>query len=325
MNKLIGNEVLGELNGHAAGIIMKELVRRAIVAIRNQRQVFEVRGKMGLSGKMDDVLTSADKAAQAIYLRSLRECFPMWGIIAEEDSLVVPCTDGSGFFFTVDPLDGTKAFVRKQSHGVGTMISLSQGNVFLAAYVGDVNTQEVFGFRPGSNKVHRISEYSTSEVLEFKLQPLKDRYILLRDPERVYSPPSQNLIGGNFKSVLVDGGSIGTWLARLWKGEVGAALLPPSHETPWDANPINAISKRLGFVCLKPHYEGTRWEPYEPEPFQKRFTREHDTLIVHESNLKEVLLVSQSIGNNRLIFFAQVCYTLLYEIPYIFYTSALGV
>jgi hypothetical protein len=42
-----------ELNGHAVGIILKELVRRAMAIIRNERQVFEVTAKQGHSGSMD--------------------------------------------------------------------------------------------------------------------------------------------------------------------------------------------------------------------------------------------------------------------------------
>jgi len=53
-----------ELNGHAVGIILKELVRRAMTIIRNERQVFEATAKMGHSGNMDDVFTSADTNAQ---------------------------------------------------------------------------------------------------------------------------------------------------------------------------------------------------------------------------------------------------------------------
>ena len=54
----------------------------------------------------------------------------------------------------------TMAFVRRQSHGVGTMVE--QGRV-VSAYVGDINTQEIYGYRPGSRAVHRITEYETSK------------------------------------------------------------------------------------------------------------------------------------------------------------------
>lgn len=290
------------INGHAIGIIMKELVRRALEAIRNQQQVFEVTAKRGHSGKMDDMLTSADKAAQEVYIRSLRECFPNWGIVAEEDNLMVECADGSGYYFTVDPLDGTKAFVRRQSHGVGTMISLIRVSPhylqrYVAAYVGDVNTREIYGFRPNSESVHRITEFNLSEKLKVPKVPLKRQYVLLRDPVNRYSLAAQSLVGKSFKNHMIDGSSIGTWMARLWKGEVGAVILPPSTETPWDANPVNAISQKLGFVFLEPYLlvtgrilKTTKWRPVEVFPQTSKYVRRSDMLVVHKNNLHEIPL-----------------------------------
>src|SRR5262245_44738224 len=104
-----------ELNGHAVGIILKELVRRAMMIIRNERQVFEATAKQGHTGNMDDVFTSADTKAQEVYIKSLRECFPDYAIVAEEGLVTQPAAPSTqpGAFFTVDPLDGTKAFVRR--------------------------------------------------------------------------------------------------------------------------------------------------------------------------------------------------------------------
>jgi fructose-1,6-bisphosphatase/inositol monophosphatase family enzyme len=137
-----------ELNGHAVGIILKELVRRAMAVIRNERQVFEATAKQGRSGDMDDVFTSADTKAQEVYIKSLHECFPDYAIVAEEGGVAprIARSVRPGAFFTVDPLDGTKAFVRRQSHGVGLV---EHGQV-ASAYVGDINTHEIYGYRPGS-------------------------------------------------------------------------------------------------------------------------------------------------------------------------------
>lgn len=281
----------GSLNGPAIGIIMKELVRRGIATVRNQQQVFEVTEKEGYSGRLDDLFTTADTAAQQVYLRSLRECFPTYGIIAEEDSLSIPSKHTQGLYFTLDPLDGTKAFVRRQSHGVGTMISLSSPGEFIAAFVGDINTQEVYGFRPGSNTVHRISEFNTASPLPHASSGfqefLKKYYVLLRDPERKYSPLSCKTIKG-FKDHSIDGGSIGIWMARLWKGEVGALLIPPAMETPWDSNPVNAISEKLGYTFLRPSADGTHWEEFHPQPITKLERRTHDILIIRPHNCKEL-------------------------------------
>ena len=121
------------LNGPAVGIILKELVRRAIVTIRNERQVFDVTNKTGYGGDMNDVFTSADRKAQEVYLKLLRECFPDHGIVAEEDALSIPARNGVTGYFTVDPLDGTKAFIRRRSHGIGTMIALVENGRVVAA------------------------------------------------------------------------------------------------------------------------------------------------------------------------------------------------
>jgi fructose-1,6-bisphosphatase/inositol monophosphatase family enzyme len=172
--------------------------------------------------------------AQAVYLKSLAECFLDYGVIAEEGS--PPLIPGMTRFFTVDPLDRTRAFVRRQSHGIATMVVLVENAEVISAYIGDVNTQDFYGFRPGSTKVHRITGYEASEHLTWTKGPLNERYILLRDPPEAYAPPSRELLS-RFKSYEVEGGSIGTWLARLWKGEVGAALIPAGTDTPWDMAP----------------------------------------------------------------------------------------
>lgn len=274
---------IGRLNGHAVGIVLKELVRRALTTIRNERQVFEVTGKAGHSGRMSDVFTSADRKAQEVYLRSLGECFPDCGIVAEEDKVSVAPRNGCTAWFTVDPLDGTKAFIRRQSNGVGTMIALVDGGEVLSAYIGDVNTQEIYGYRPGSPRVYRISEFETAERLAHEPRPLAEQYILLRDPERAYGDASRMLLA-RFKSFEIEGGSIGIWLARLWKREVGAALLPPAWETPWDAAPVVGISRRLGYVHLRPGQDGA-WQRFEPAIAPVVSRREHDLLIVHEADL----------------------------------------
>jgi hypothetical protein len=128
--------------------------------------------------------------------------------------------------------------------------------------------------------VHRISEFETAEELAAKPSKIAESYILLRDPEHTHSEASPHLIR-QFKSYEVDGGSIGTWLARLWKGEVGAALIPLSFETPWDSSPIISISRTLGYGFFRPSLDGSGWEAYEPHVPLALEHREHDSLIIH--------------------------------------------
>lgn len=280
--------------GPLIGIAMKEMVRRAIEAIRAQRFLFEAQEKQ-TPGKDKDFVTSADKAAQAIYVKLIRECFPTFGIVAEEDSLTVPCDDSVDLTFSVDPLDGTKAYMRRQSHGIGTMIALRHVNAIIGAYVGDVMTQEIFGFRPGSTKVHRISEYGRAEQLIVDPErPLATQYVLLRDPPRDHTPAVRQLVdapchGGLFTNMEVSGGSIGVMFARLWKGEVGGIVLRPGRANPWDEWPIIGISRMMGFVFLDGQFTD-----YSPPVSTATIDRRHEVLLIHRSRLGEFLRWKES-------------------------------
>ena len=282
---------LGPINGHIVGRVMKEAVRRATVAIRSERLVFEAHVKEAYGGTMDDVFTSADQKAQEIYLRTIRECFPHCGVVAEEDALMIAPTDGCAAVFSVDPLDGTKAFVRRQSHGVGTMVALVIGGEVVSAYVGDINTEEVYGYRPGSSSVHRITRLDTFEKLAYAGgDELAGSSALLRDPPEVYGPLARRSLAA-FKNYESSGGSIGIWLARLWKREVAAAIMTRGWETPWDSNPIIGISKKLGYVFLKPDRDGAgeSWAEYDPAPLLAMQRRAHDTLIVHRHDRAQLM------------------------------------
>ena len=41
-------------------------------------------------------------------------------------------------------------FIRRQYHGIGTMVALVEAGRVVAAYVGDVNTQEIWLFAVSS-------------------------------------------------------------------------------------------------------------------------------------------------------------------------------
>lgn len=265
---------------------MKEMVRRAIREIRRQRFIFEAQVKTSYAGECTDLVTSADREAQRIYVKMLRECFPGFGIIAEEDELREACRMDRQLYFTLDPLDGTKAFGRRQSTGVGTMISLVEGSEVLAAYVGDVMTQEIYGFRPESSRVHRISEFEMGETMTIEPRPLSRGILLSRHAPWSLSWDMAGLARSHFRDIDVEGGSIGISFARLWKQEVAALLLGASYETPWDSTPVLGISQKLDFVFLK--QEEGRFSPVELRPPLQVEYRPYDLLVIHRQHLGEL-------------------------------------
>lgn len=272
----------GTLTEHSVGRILKETVRRAMVEARSKRLVFEAKEKIGYSGNMDDVFTDADRACQDIYLRAFEECFPDYGIIAEEGQLSKPSKNG--MYLTVDPIDGTKAFIRRQSHGISTMVALvdEETNEVLSSFIGDINTWEIFGYRPNSTKVHRISDLVASEVLSVDTSRRAiTSHALLRDPLETHYSPSSHELMRLFRNYEVMGSSIGTWAARLWKQEVQALVLPVGYETPWDSSPVIGISQRLGYEFYQPNDTKTGWRRMTPELVRQPTHRPYDLLICH--------------------------------------------
>ncbi len=281
---------LGPVNGHLVSIALKEAVQRAMEEARKRRSDFVEFAKPGYDAKRaEEVFTDVDRDTQDIYVRMIGECFPDAGIIGEEQEpganipLLIPPKNGCRAYFTLDPIDGTRAYIRRQSHGVSTMVALVLDGAVIAAYIGDINSKETYGYRPGSNHVWRIIDRrNINELLPPSPKSASEMYVMLRDPPGTYGLAARRLIK-RFKNNEVMGSSIGTWMARLWKQEVGAMLLPAGVETPWDSTPIIGISQRLGYVFMRPvprHPNG--WEVYEPDLPTRLTKRKHDTLIVHE-------------------------------------------
>lgn len=255
----------GDVNPHIIGVLMREMVRRARTVINRERLSFNfgIIEKTVDYKKGEDFLTSADSAAQEVYLSCIKEWFPDYGIIAEEDNLSIPPKEGCKFFFTIDPLDGTKAFIRKQSQAISTMISLIYKDQVIAVAIGDIMTGEIYYFRPESDRVHRIhSLFDKAEELLPVLEEndLSRTYLLAREDIRTHSSFFQQMTNPlnpekSFKGIQIESGSIGTMFARLWKGEIGGILLPAGQTTPWDFNPIWGISQKLGYVWFEFKYD----------------------------------------------------------------------
>lgn len=72
---------------------------------------------LGVETKDDaSPLTKADKASQMVIVPALKERFPSIPVISEEDNNSVPFDERKNweFFWLVDPLDGTKEFIRRE-------------------------------------------------------------------------------------------------------------------------------------------------------------------------------------------------------------------
>lgn len=276
-------QIFGNLSGHSVGIIFKELIRRAILEIRRRRFGFEVYSKILTSGKAD-IYTDADLGAEKIIVRSLAECFPDFDIISEEDKERKYLKSGNSKYITVDPLCGTKNFSQRASGGIATTIAMVIDGKIVSAFVGDVMTQEIFGYRPDSKKVHRISEFDTYEEIVPQCRPTDEGLkLLIRGMIHNFSPSIRaelESMNDLYTSYTIDSGSVSLSAAKLWKGEVDGLLLKPRTETPWDLMPVLGICNKLDFVFLKVSDCLMSFEIYNPLITKEIFTREDPVLIV---------------------------------------------
>lgn len=283
----------GSMSAPVIGVIMRDIVTRILTFVRSKRFQFEasVKGKK-LDGD-DDWVTNIDREAQKLGVRLLKEYFPLFGIVAEEADCRVPSTHPEmDIWFTLDPIDGTRAFMRRQSHGVGTMLSLVCDSQVIAVCIGDILTGELYYYRPESNKTHRLCKDSESQLLVINLeQPLASQYLLLRHAPHKSPASIKQLAESNlFRDYEITGGSIGISMARLWKGEVGGAVLSAGKVTPWDMCPIIGMCERLGFQFWELDSHGVfPHQLIQPAPTSKVYIQANEWLVIHRSRTKEFL------------------------------------
>lgn len=109
---------------------------------------FEVIEKADLSP-----VTVADQAAEAIILKALAALAPDVPVVAEEEAAAGRIPDVSGCFFLVDPLDGTKEFIRRGTDFTVNIGLIEQGEPTMGViyaparqtlYVGDAMLGEAW-------------------------------------------------------------------------------------------------------------------------------------------------------------------------------------
>ncbi len=235
--------------------LMRAMAIDAIRIIQEEAADFSRIAKTGYDGVMEDLVTSADIKAQAMYVEGIRKHFPDEGIIGEEDDLnLKPKTPEHGYF-TLDPLDGTKSFGRTQSSGSGTMIAhVDKDGVVDAMCIGDINTGEIFGYGPGHPPTR--TRFGVDSLLKTDTTiPLDQKYVFLREHPEEFPGIIQKMVrvidDGLFKGIEITGGGIGLAMARLWKSEIAVLIMKKGYDTPWDNTPFIGMNKMLGFVHVK--------------------------------------------------------------------------
>lgn len=277
------------VNFAVVAILLRDMAEQWTFAIRNQLDSFSYESKETV-GKVWDQVTSADYAAQHAIVDMITKCFPQAWIIAEENNLSKPCTHATEkLYFTLDPLDWTRAYVRMQSDGIGSMIWIVLNNEIIGAAIADVMTKEVYMLNPETGWVER---HHPRRYIDMEYTPKKHFRIAMLDDPRLYDERIARISIPQvwyFDSLSVTNGSIGTNVARVWKNEASAFLFRSWTPTLWDWVPVVWISQKLWFVFLS--YDNTKNQRQKNDhiwSLDNSITLP-PTLMIHESEVEEFL------------------------------------
>lgn len=122
-------------------------------------------GDFGVDHKSDDSpLTKADLAAHRVIVDSLKELTPEWPILSEE-SAKIPFEERSQWrkYWLVDPLDGTKEFIKKNGEFTVNIALIEEGKPVLSVVYVPVQEVSYFAaqgvgvFKRAEGKKHSIA------------------------------------------------------------------------------------------------------------------------------------------------------------------------
>lgn len=268
------------------------MVTSVIKDVKNQIWSFTTYDKHN-DFKDDDLVTTADYAAQQLYTTMIWEMRPGAGIVAEEHWLRKHPSNEDTLLYTIDPVDGTKALVRKQSDGIGTLLWVvdTAKNNIIAAYVWDIMTEEIYYYHPGTTDVYRTNLYDLDMKTQLLYNPRDKKRIQMLDDIRSFPQWLQKATERHKyrDSIGITNGSIGTNMARLWKGEVDAVLLKSWIEQPRDRVPCAGISNAMWYDNISLYDDNTMKVIPMNDTWSLHAIHVPYQLIVHKQEIADVL------------------------------------
>lgn len=205
------------------------------------------RSGLSVTHKADESpVTEADHRAEALILEALRARFPDIPIISEEDAAQFGTPDAIGpTFFLVDPLDGTKAFVRGDP-SFTVNIGLIQDHRPVAGAVACPPTGECW-YTAGSGVMKRV-EGGPAQPVRVRPWPVGEALVLI---SHTMKPETVEALKGQYGFDRTEAMDSSIKLCRIAEG---AADIYPRHgpTMEWDIAAGHAVLAAAGGSVLTP-------------------------------------------------------------------------
>ena len=186
-------------------------------------------------------VTEADRRGEALILKALAERFPDIPVISEEDA----CESGTPAkigprFFLVDPLDGTKAFVRGDEHWTVNIGLIQDGRPVAGAVSAPAWRRTWFTTSEGA-RLRKIGE-SADEPIRVRAWPATGAVALVSHTMKSEQEAELRRRYGYGETLAMDSS------AKLCMVAEGTADIYPRHGTTmeWDIAAAHAVLEAAG-------------------------------------------------------------------------------
>ena len=196
----------------------------------------------------DDPVTSADMVANRAIKRTLRDQFPEHAILTEEEPNTWNRT-GAEWVWMVDPLDGTKDFIKRNGEFV-TMVGLTHnGEPTVGVVVHPATGLEFYACKGlGAFRSSLSQEDSLSQVRIQENPDLSQLRIAVSRSHR--DPKIDRLIELLRIRAEIPSGSVGRKMSMVIEGVADLYVHPARGTKLWDTCACDVIASEAGGVLL---------------------------------------------------------------------------
>ncbi len=228
----------------ASGIILKHKFNNTL----------QTKEKISNHKEYDEV-TLADLETQEFLITQIKSKYQDSQIIAEEGELSI--TNNQGLIFSIDPIDGTKEYVRGGNEA-SIMIAVLYDGVSVASIVYNPFTTEYVQYQASDNQVirHRAGH---KEVVKFQEPQESAKGLILISITDIRNASLKEVNLDKWSVVLVNSGSYGSIVAKMITNQVSGILLKPTTVHPWDSLPMAIMLNALGYKKYEYNSEFKNW------------------------------------------------------------------
>jgi 3'(2'), 5'-bisphosphate nucleotidase len=196
----------------------------------------------------DDPVTAADMAANNIIVQTLINAFPEHAILTEEEPETWHTT-GSEWVWMIDPLDGTRDFIKANGEFV-TMIGLTHfGEPFIGVVIEPASGMELYACKDcGAYKGRLFQKDGASRL---KITDTPDANHLRLAVSRSHRDPrvDEFIRLLDIKDEILSG-SVGRKVAMIINGEADIYVHPSKGTKLWDTCACEVIISEAGGTLL---------------------------------------------------------------------------